>query len=59
MATGAWVSLGIYFLLMIGIGIYTYFKTANYGEYILGGRGLGSWVTAISAQAADFSEPAP
>ena len=49
------ITFGLYLFAMIGIGVYTYFKTANYGEYILGGRGLGSWVTAISAQAADFS----
>ena len=49
------ITFGLYIAAMIGIGIVTYFKTANYGEYILGGRGLGSWVTAISAQAADFS----
>jgi sodium/proline symporter len=50
-----YITFALYLCAMIGIGIYTYFRTANYGEYILGGRGLGSWVTAISAQAADFS----
>ena len=49
------ITFGLYIAAMIGIGIVTYFKTANYGEYILGGRGLGSWVTAISAQAAATS----
>ncbi len=50
-----YITFGLYLCAMIGIGVVTYFKTANYGEYILGGRGLGSWITAISAQAADFS----
>ena len=50
-----YITFGLYLCAMISIGIVTYFKTANYGEYILGGRDLGCWMTAISAQAADFS----
>lgn len=40
---------------MLGIGIYYYKKTSNISDYVLGGRGLGSWVTAMSAQASDMS----
>ena len=40
---------------MLGIGIIFYRKTKNLSDYILGGRGLNSWVTAMSAQASDMS----
>jgi sodium/proline symporter len=40
---------------MVGIGFKFYNKTANLGDYLLGGRSLGSWLTALSAQAADMS----
>ncbi|MDS9466749.1 sodium/proline symporter PutP [Paracoccus sp. MBLB3053] len=56
MQTGVWVSLSIYFLMMIGIGIYAWRKsTSNSEEYILGGRGLSPAVTALSAGASDMS----
>ena len=45
----------LYLGVMMGIGIYYYKKTASFSDYILGGRGLGSWVTALSAQASDMS----
>jgi len=41
--------------LMVGIGIYFYFKTDNLSDYVLGGRGLGPGVTALSAGASDMS----
>ena len=47
-SSGVLISLGAYFLLMIGIGIYAYFKQANDTEgYLLGGRNLGPAVTAL------------
>ncbi len=53
---GILVSLGAYFLVMIGIGIYAYFKQNNDAEgYMLGGRNLGPAVTALSAGASDMS----
>lgn len=30
-------------------------KSNNVGDYFLGGRGMGSWLTALSAQASDMS----
>ncbi|MBP5640389.1 MAG: hypothetical protein J6X55_12975, partial [Victivallales bacterium] len=41
--------------MMICIGFYFYEKKSSVEKYILGGRGLGSWVTAMSAQASDMS----
>lgn len=40
---------------MVFIGFKFYNKTSNLSDYILGGRKLNSWVTALSAQASDMS----
>ncbi|MFK7863269.1 MAG: sodium/proline symporter PutP [Pseudohongiellaceae bacterium] len=50
------VSLVAYFLLMMAIGVYGFFKsTANVSEYMLGGRKLHPAVGALSAGASDMS----
>ncbi len=51
----ALISFLIYMLGMVGIGIYFYLKTDNLSDYVLGGRGLGPGVTALSAGASDMS----
>ena len=48
-------AFGAYLILMIGIGVYFSTRTQNSSEYFLGGRGLGGWVAALSAQASDMS----
>lgn len=45
----------VYLLFMIAIGVLYYRKTENLSDYILGGRKLNSWVTALSSQASDMS----
>jgi len=45
----------IYFVVLLGIGFYFYRRSVNIEDYLLGGRGMGSWVTALSAQASDMS----
>ena len=45
----------LYLGLMVWIGVKNYNKTDNLSEFVLGGRKLGSWVTAMSAQASDMS----
>ena len=45
----------VYFLVILGIGIYSFRKSKSVSDYFLGGRQLGSWTTAISAQASDMS----
>ncbi len=56
METATLISLGIYFLAMIGIGLYSYKTTDNdVSGYMLGGRKLGPGVTALSAGASDMS----
>src|SRR5690606_20341946 len=50
------ISIGLYMLLMILIGIYSYRKsTSNSEEFLIGGRRMGAAVTALSAGAADMS----
>lgn len=56
MNTGALISLGAYFLLMMAIGYYAYRKsTSDVSEYMLGGRQLHPAVGALSAGASDMS----
>ena len=47
----------LYFVAMLAIGLYFFFATKSGGEkeYFLGGRQMGPWVTAMSAQASDMS----
>ncbi|MGE9268983.1 MAG: sodium/proline symporter PutP [Verrucomicrobiales bacterium] len=56
MDIGIWISLLLYFALMIGIGVYAARKsTSNSEEYMLGGRNLHPAVAALSAGASDMS----
>lgn len=56
MQTGTLISLAIYFVLMIGIGIYAWAKSTDDSEgYLLGGRQLHPAVAALSAGASDMS----
>ena len=52
-----WILLafGIYMLGMLIIGISSAKKNKNADDYFLGGRNLGGWVAALSAQASDMS----
>lgn len=50
------ISIGIYMLTMVLIGIYAYRKsTSNSEEFLIGGRKMGPLVTALSAGASDMS----
>nr|WP_286235311.1 sodium/proline symporter PutP [Thalassotalea sediminis] len=50
------LSLGLYFLAMLGIGLYAYRKsTSDVSGYMLGGRSLSPSVAALSAGASDMS----
>jgi len=52
----ALISLAIYFVLMLAIGLYAYRKsTSDVSEYMLGGRKLHPAVGALSAGASDMS----
>lgn len=47
----------LYFVVVLAIGIVFFFRSRGNGEkeYFLGGREMGPWVTALSAQASDMS----
>ncbi len=47
----------LYFVALMGVVIYFYIKDKqrNQEDYFLGGREMGPWVTALSAQASDMS----
>ncbi len=48
----------LYFAILIIVGIYFFFKErkeATQANFFLGGRKMGPWVTAMSAQASDMS----
>ena len=49
------VTFVAYLLLILFLGVKAYRRTHNLGDYILGGRKLGSVVTALSVGASDMS----
>lgn len=56
MQTGTVISLTLYFVLMLGIGLYAWKKSTEDSEgYLLGGRDLHPAVAALSAGASDMS----
>lgn len=56
MEIGTIISLALYFIVMLGIGLYAYkTSTDDVSGYMLGGRKLGPAVTALSAGASDMS----
>ncbi|MBD3613353.1 sodium/proline symporter PutP [Kingella kingae] len=50
-----YITFGIYLIVVLLIGMAAYFSTRNFDDYILGGRSLGAFVTALSAGASDMS----
>ena len=54
---GELIAFIVYFAAVLVIGFYFYFKdkSCNEADYFLGGRKMGPWVTALSAQASDMS----
>ena len=50
-----YVTFALYLVFMIFVGVYFFFKSKSVSDYLLGGRAVGSWVTALSAQASDMS----
>lgn len=49
------ITFSVYILAMVGIGFFAYRRTHDLSDYILGGRSLGSFVTALAAGASDMS----
>ncbi|MEM5497706.1 sodium/proline symporter PutP [Paraglaciecola mesophila] len=52
----SYISLAVYFIAMLGIGVFAYRRsTSDMSGYILGGRQVSPQVTALSAGASDMS----
>lgn len=49
------LALLIYLTAMLAIGAWAYLRTTDLDDYMLGGRGLGPMVSALSAGASDMS----
>ncbi|WP_447729286.1 sodium/proline symporter PutP [Pseudoxanthomonas suwonensis] len=49
------ITFSAYLLLMVGIGFVAWRRTRTFDDYILGGRSLGGFVTALAAGASDMS----
>lgn len=57
-SSGEWIAILLYFALVIGVGVYFFFRDRHQEgekEYFLGGRSMGGWVAALSAGASDMS----
>jgi len=58
MFNGEILAFMLYFAAIVGVGIYFFMKDRKKGDsndYFIGGRAMGPWVTAMSAQASDMS----
>ena len=54
MINGEVLAFALYFVAIVGIGVFFFLKDINNNgekEYFIGGRAMGPWVTAMSAQA--------
>ena len=49
------ITFGVYLVIVLLIGLAAYYSTKSFDDYILGGRSLGPFVTAMSAGASDMS----
>ena len=49
------IAMVLYMAIVVWIGVFYSRKTKTSEDYFLGGRGLGPWVTAMSAEASDMS----
>ncbi|MEX2257739.1 MAG: sodium/proline symporter [Woeseia sp.] len=53
--TAVLLTLVVYNALLIGVGVWAHKRNASVEDFFLAGRGLGSWVAAISASASSSS----
>ena len=49
------ITIAVYLIMMVVVGVICAKKTDNVGDFYLGGRKLGPFVTAMSAEASDMS----
>lgn len=49
------IFLGLFIILMVGVGIYSRKKVKNMNDFLLGGRNMGPWITAFAYGTTYFS----
>ena len=49
------ITLGVYMVVMLGIGFLCRKTASNVSDYVLGGRNVGGWMTAFSYGTSYFS----
>ena len=49
------VFLIVFFLMMIGVGLYSRRHASNVNDFVLGGRSVGPWLTAFAYGTSYFS----
>ena len=50
-----WSAIGLFVLVMIGIGFYSMRRTRNVSDFFLGGRNVGPWISAFAYGTTYFS----
>ena len=50
-----WLTLAVYLVIMIGIGVYCRKLSSGVSEFVLGNRGIGAWFTAFAYGTSYFS----
>lgn len=48
-------AIGVYILILLGIAILSYKRNQSSSDFIIGGRSLNYWLTALAAHASDMS----
>ena len=50
-----WITIGVYFAFMLAVGLLSRRRTKSMGDFAVGGRNAGAWVSALSYGTAYFS----
>lgn len=50
-----WITIGVYFAFMLAVGLLSRRRTKSMGDFAVGGRSAGAWVSALSYGTAYFS----
>ena len=53
--TVIWITIAVYFLFMLAVGLLNSRRTKSMGEFTVGGRNAGAWMSALSYGTAYFS----
>ena len=53
--TVIWITIGVYILFMLTVGLLSSRSAKNISDFTVGGRNAGAWVSALSYGTAYFS----